>query len=137
MANARKPHAMKVLEGTARPDREYTPQVELPATDGVPPAPDWLPNAHAVKEWDRLAPMLHKLGLLTEGGIQPLAHLCALHGTMVKLWSAGMEPAASTIQQYRSLVAEFGLTPVASTKVKSGPAEKPGNKFARNGQRRA
>jgi phage terminase small subunit len=134
MGNPRKPAALKAIQGTARKDREYVPAIDLPELDEVPGPPSWLPNAHAVQEWDRLAPMLHRLGLLTQGGVTPLGHLCALHGTMVQKWAAGMEPQASTMQQYRSLCGEFGLTPVASTKVKTGRDEKPANKFARNGK---
>ena len=57
MPRPAKPHNLKVVAGTARPDR-ITPVVELPTIDAPPPAPDWMPNAHAIREWDRLARIL-------------------------------------------------------------------------------
>ena len=67
MANPRKPTSLKVVAGTDRPCRrpESAP-VEIPALDHIPDPPDWLPNAHAVNEWQRLAPILTANKLLTE-----------------------------------------------------------------------
>jgi phage terminase small subunit len=137
MANPKKPRALKVVAGTVQPCRDKKPDVEMPPVQSVPAAPDWLPNAHAVKEWNRLAPILVANKLLTEGGISPLGNLCALHGKLVQLWSAGECPVASMVAQYRNLINDFGLTPVSQGKVKpvtDGPAE---NKFSRNGRRAA
>jgi hypothetical protein len=39
--------------------------------------------------------------------------------------------------QYRALVGEFGLTPVAQGKVRPAEREASGNKFAGNGRRKA
>ena len=69
----KKPRSLKVVAGTDRKDRAPVGGVDLPPVSAVPPAPDWLPNAHAVKEWDRLAPILVANKLLTEGGISPLS----------------------------------------------------------------
>ncbi|MFH7391160.1 hypothetical protein, partial [Pseudomonas syringae group genomosp. 7] len=65
MSRPRKPTALKVVAGTDRPDREAAAAAELPLVPDVPPAPDWMPNAHARKEWERLAPILHANKLLT------------------------------------------------------------------------
>jgi phage terminase small subunit len=133
----KKPAGLKVVAGTARKDREPEKSVELPTVSTVPPAPDWLPNAHAVKEWDRLAPILVANKLLTEAGTSALGMMCALHGKLAQLWAAGEAPVASMVAQYRNLINDFGLTPVAQGKVKpvgEGPAE---NKFSRNGKRTA
>ena len=132
MANPRKPTSLKVVAGTDRPCRrpESAP-VEMPALDHIPDPPDWLPNAHAVKEWQRLAPILTANKLLTEAGLSALGHLCALHGKVVQLYSAGEAPVASMVAQLRGLMNDFGLTPVAQGKVKAGGDEtKAGNKFA-------
>lgn len=135
--SVRKPTGLKVVSGTERPDRESVPNVELPLVSEVPPAPDWLPNGHAVKEWNRLAPILVANKLLSEGGLSALASLCALHGKMVQLYAAGECPTASMIGQYRASVNDFGLTPVAQGKVKpSGSTEKK-NSFSTNGKREA
>ena len=132
MANPRKPTSLKVVAGTDRPCRrpESAP-VEMPALDHIPDPPDWLPNAHAVKEWQRLAPILTANKLLTEAGLSALGQLCALHGKVVQLYSAGEAPVASMVAQMRGLMNDFGLTPVAQGKVKAGGDEtKAGNKFA-------
>ena len=132
MANPRKPTSLKVVAGTDRPCRrpESAP-VEIPALDHIPDPPDWLPNAHAVKEWQRLAPILCANKLLTEAGLSALGQLCALHGKVVQLYAAGEAPVASMVAQLRGLMNDFGLTPVAQGKVKAGGDEtKAGNKFA-------
>lgn len=137
MANPRKPTSLKVVAGTDRPDRDPPEAVDLPLVSGVPSAPDWLPNAHAIKEWDRLAPILHANKLLTEAGLSALGQLCALHGKTVQLYAAGEAPVASMVAQLRGLMNDFGLTPVAQGKVRSsGEADKPGNAFANNGAKR-
>lgn len=134
MPHPRKPHNLKVVSGSRQPDPEGT--VELPVVSEVPATPDWLPNAHAVKEFERLALILHANKLLTEAGVQALAHLCALHGKIVQLYAAGESPVASMVSQYRGLINDFGLTPVAQGKVRpSGEAEKPEGRFAGIGKR--
>ena len=132
MANPRKPTSLKVVACTDRPCRrpESAP-VEIPALDHIPDPPDWLPNAHAVKEWQRLAPILTANKLLTEAGLSALGQLCALHGKVVQLYAADEAPVASMVAQLRGLMNDFGLTPVAQGKVKAGGDEtKAGNKFA-------
>lgn len=133
----KKPARLKVVAGTERKDRAIAPSVELPTVSQVPPHPDWLPNAHAIKEWERLAPILVANKLLTEAGLSALGMLCALHGKLVQLWSAGEAPVASMVSQYRNLINDFGLTPVAQGKVKPVGAEPEGNRFAKNGKRSA
>lgn len=132
MANPRKPTALKLIAGTDQPCRRPdAAPVELPLAAEVPDAPDWMPNAHATKEWQRLAPILHGVGLLTDAGLSALGMLCALHGKLVQLWSAGESPTGHMLAQYRALVNDFGLTPVAQGKVRgNGDTTKPGNRFA-------
>lgn len=138
MSRPRKPTALKVVAGTDRPDREAPAAAELPLVSDVPPAPDWMPNAHARKEWERLAPILYANKLLTEAGLSALGQLCALHGKTVQLYAAGEAPVASMVAQLRGLMNDFGLTPVAQGKVKpNGDTEKPGNAFAALGSPRA
>lgn len=131
----RKPASLKMVAGTERKDRATKSTLEIPALDKVPPAPDWLPNSHAVKEWDRLAPILTANKLLTEGGLSSLGMLCALHGKITQLYSAGEAPTASMAGTLRNMANDFGLTPVAQGKVTPvGDSEK-GNSFANNGKR--
>lgn len=136
MANPKKPAALKLVAGTDRPDRKGDDPIDLPLVSEIPPAPEWMPNKHAEAEWDRLAQILHANHLLTEAGLGPLGMLCALHGKLVQLWSAGETPTGHMLAQYRALVGEFGLTPVAQGKVKPAERSAPGNKFAGNGKRR-
>lgn len=134
----RKPAALKAVAGTERKDRD-TPKgaADLPALSSAPAAPDWLPNSHAVKEWDRLAGILTANKLLTEGGLSALGMLCALHGKIVQLYAAGEAPTASMAGTLRNMVNDFGLTPVAQGKVTPVNEGEKGNKFGNNGKRTA
>ena len=135
MANPRKPTQLKAIAGTERKDRAPAPSIEMQPVDHVPQSPDWMPNAHAVKEWDRLVPILMANKLLTEAALGPLAHMCALHGKIVQLYAAGEAPTASMSGTLRNLQNDFGLTPVAQGKVKSAGDVKSGNQFEGIGKR--
>lgn len=138
MANPRKPPQLKAIAGTERKDRAVEDAIDLPLVESVPSAPDWLPNAHAVKEWDRLVPILMANKLLTEAALGPLAHLCALHGKIVQLYAAGEAPTASMTGTLRNLQNDFGLTPVAQGKVRAGGSDDlKKNPFTSNGRRNA
>jgi len=118
MANPRKPANLKLVTGTRRPDRD-TPAVDFPLLNRLPPPPNWLPNVHAVNEWHRLSTILQANGLLTEGGLSALGQLCALHGSIIQAYHAGVTPNAAMIAQLRGFLNDFGLTPVAQMKVGS------------------
>lgn len=135
MANVRKPAQLKSISGTGQKCREVPSIVDLPVLSTVPEAPDWLPNSHAVKEWDRLARILTANKILTEGGLSALGMLCALHGKIVQLYAAGEAPTASMAGTLRNMENDFGLTPVAQGKVKPIGETGKGNKFKGNGQR--
>ncbi len=136
MPRPKKPDHLKLIDGSRQP-MESGPQVNFDCVDDVPPAPDWLPNAHAVREWDRLAPILHANRLLTQAGLSPLGMLCALHGKIVQLYAAGESPTGHMLAQYRNIVNDFGLTPVAQGKVRPLGEEKKVNRFGGNGKRPA
>lgn len=134
----KKPAALKAVAGTQRKDRApENAAVDLPVLSTVPAPPDWLPNSHAVKEWDRLAGILTANKLLTEGGLSALGMLCALHGKIVQLYAAGEAPTASMAGTLRNMINDFGLTPVAQGKVSPVSEGEKGNKFAGNGKRSA
>lgn len=136
---AKKVKGLKVIAGTVQPCRDsHVPLAELPLVEETPAAPDWLPNAHAVKEWDRLAPILVANKLLTRAGLSAFGTMCSLHGKLVQLWAAGESPNAAMLGQYRGLINDFGLTPVAQGKVRPvGEPAPAGNKFQSNGKRAA
>lgn len=123
------PH-LKVVAGTKRRD-DPVPSVELPALSGAPDAPDWLPNAHSIKEWNRLAPILVANKMLAEADTGPLAHLCALHGKIVQLWAAGEGPTGHMQAQYNALASAFGIAPGWRGKVKPIGDKDAANKFAK------
>lgn len=114
MPNPRKPQRLKVLEGTARPDRDYG-EPELPEAEDLS-APDWLVGPDAVGEWDRLTAVLGSVRVLSEGDRTALGHLCNLHGRCVRLWRAGEAPTAAELTQLRLYFTEFGLTPASRSK---------------------
>jgi phage terminase small subunit len=129
---------LKSISGTTQPCRTaLAPAIDLPAITEVPAAPNWLPNAHAVNEWNRLAKILTANKLLTEGGLSALAMLCAMHGKIVQLYAAGEAPTASMAGTLQSMINDFGLTPVAQGKVRPVGEKEKGNKFANNGKRNA
>jgi phage terminase small subunit len=135
---AKKASHLKSVSGTTRPDREPpVAAVELPTISEVPDPPDWLPNAHAMKEWKRLAPVLVNNRLLTDAGLMAFGHLCSLHGKLVQLWAAGESPTGHLLSQYRALINDFGLTPVAQGKVKPSGEQAKENPFKKNGRKPA
>ncbi len=127
----KKPSHLKAISGTAQPCRAPVAGVELPPLEHVPLAPDWLPNAHAVREWDRLAPLLQANKLLTQADLGPLGQFCALHGKLVQLWAAGESPTGHMLQQYRAIGNDFGLSPVARGKVRASGESETTNRFAK------
>lgn len=131
MPGPRRPSNLKLISGTARTDREVPELVNLPLVADTPPAPDWLPNAHAVKEWDRLVKMLVANKLLAEADLGPLGHLCALHGKIVQLWTAGETPTGHLLAQFNTLSQAFGLSPAWRSKVKPIGDKESSNSFAK------
>ena len=69
------PQHLRVLRGDGRPSRATKPPIEPAIAPGPPAPPSWLPKA-ARREWRAVAPELHRLGLLTELDVGPLAGWC-------------------------------------------------------------
>jgi len=76
----RKPTALKVLQGTARPDRMVNEPKPQPI---APKPPSWLPR-EARRKWRELAPKLERLGLLTELDGEKFAAMCMHWAVMVE-----------------------------------------------------
>jgi phage terminase small subunit len=134
-----RPTNIKALSGTLRHDRDAA-KIEalenLPLLENLPPAPDWLPSTHAVKEWNNTGQTLINFKMLTIHDLPALAQMCALHGKTVQLYAAGESPNASMISSLLAFYVGFGMTPMSRTKIKVAALEKPaGNKFAKNGTR--
>jgi phage terminase small subunit len=133
---AKKPEHLKVVCGTVRKDRVSIPDIEIAPIVEIPKCPDWMPNAHAIKEWDRIVPILIANKLLTEADLGTLAQMCALHGKIVQLYAAGESPGASMIGTLRTLQNDFGLSPVARGKVHAtSGTDKKENAFTGNGKK--
>ena len=134
-----RPTSIKVLSGTIQPCREAAKAEALqniPLLEYLPPAPDWLPSTHAVKEWNSTGQTLINFKMLTVHDLPALAQMCALHGKTVQLYAAGESPNASMISSLLAFYTGFGMTPMSRTKIKVAALEKPaGNKFAKNGTR--
>jgi phage terminase small subunit len=121
---------LKIISGTDVPKRRAE-GTELPPLTEIPDPPDWLPNAHSVTEWKRLAPILVANKLLAEADVSPFGHMCALHGKMVQLWVAGEAPTGHMVNQYNALASAFGLSPAWRSKVKPIGTKDSTNKFAK------
>lgn len=139
MANPRKPTALKLVQGTTRPDRmmKNEPQPDI----AIPPAPHHL-SAHAREEWNRMSPLLEDMGLIAEADRVAFSMYCQAWGDHVKAeymirkhghvekttngnviqspW-VGISNKAKLIAH--KFLVEFGLTPASRSKVNSTPKE--------------
>jgi hypothetical protein len=113
---------------------------DIPRTDDssktmkVPPPPDWLPNAYAVKEWCRLAPLLVENNVLNENNIGALGQMCALHGRICAAWYTNGTPRDSWLRQHRQFSKDFGLDAKQTAPRPAAPSTGT-NAFLKNGRR--
>lgn len=139
MGNPRTPSHLSAIQGSARPGREQAyaenPALEFEKLTELPPAPNWMPNAYAVEEYNRCGALLLANRLLTQGSITTLATYAATHGKIAGLFLAGETPKATLIGQFLQLAGSLGLTPKAASQMRIGApaAEKKPNAFASNG----
>ena len=130
------PSALKILRGLPGKRKvsedEPTPP---PLTDAQPP--DWLAD-DAQAEWKRLAPMLERLGVLTETDTGALTAYCEAwatwKGATQKIRQFGMvlttkekggfpvvspyvKIAHNALMHMRALLVEFGMTPSSRARV--------------------
>lgn len=147
-----KPTNLKVLQGTARPDRvrgdEPRPDPNLPAP------PDHL-SADALVEWGRISGQLYKLGLLSEIDRSALAAYCQAYGRWVQAERALaariseadkgglLDTTPNGLQQQHALVGiankalelmhkfltEFGMTPSARSRLSVGKDKEKESRF--------
>lgn len=149
--NKPKPTHLKLIMGNPgkRPINTREPKPKI----GIPALPDHL-SAAAKVEWRRISKQLAEIGLLSEIDRAALAAYCqswgrwvdaehelAKHGTLVKspngypMPSPYLSIANKAMRQMHSLLAEFGMTPSARTRLQgSGPArdEDPAEAFLRD-----
>lgn len=127
MGRPRKPTALRILTGNAgkRPLPKNEPKPELGASP-----PPWLTTPAAVAEWDRLAPRLFKLGLLTEVDGEALALLCAHLADAGEQVKMGRPVDPRLTAEIRQFLGRFGLTPADRSKVTSTNPIKDEDPFA-------
>lgn len=117
-------------------------------------------NADAIEEWDRLAPLLHAQGMLTEVDRASLGVYCqavadwrsitrtlnamrardkGMEGNVIKSANGTMivnplvKVARDAQNRVIQMAVEFGLTPVSRQRLKARVLEKPVNPFDANG----
>ena len=120
---ARKPTALKMLHGTNRADRA-NPAEPQPAVGAK--SPPWLPkNGAARSAWNRLAPILSDLRVLTVADAEALGLACE---ALAEYLAARRDPngwrrADSAWKRYLAALRDFGLTPASRPKVSATPAK--------------
>lgn len=142
------PTALHLLRGNPgrRAHKRQDPKPAL-LTELTPPS--WL-HMDAAAEWTRLAPMLARLGVLTETDTDALAAYCEAFTTWklatVELRARGLvvtgedgtprlspyvKLAETALTQVRAFLVEFGLTPSSRARVqaKTLPAVAPASKW--------
>jgi len=115
------PSALKLLRGTARPDRA-NPAEPRPAVGAKPPP--WLPRKGPARlAWRRLARILTATRVLTVADAEALALGCvALEEWLAARADAnGWRRADAAWKRYRAVLQDFGLTPSARTRVAAVP----------------
>jgi P27 family predicted phage terminase small subunit len=136
----KKPTALKVLEGN--PGKRPLPVNEPKPVEIAPDCPEHLDD-EAKKEWERIAPELESLGLLTYIDKAALAGYCQAwsrwveaemilkkHGILVKspngfpMQSPALAIANKAMEQIKEYLVEFGMSPASRTRVKAQKSEK-------------
>ena len=145
MPNPPVPFPLKLLRGNPG-KRPMKPEPHPEIAADVPEPPPFI-TGYAADEWWRTAPELHRLGLLTRIDVPALAAYCHAYGqwrmaaeslakmqandpTMnamiikTKYGDAAMNPLVSIARKHAGDViryaSEFGLTPVARTRLAAG-----------------
>jgi P27 family predicted phage terminase small subunit len=144
------PSALKLLRGLPGKRKLSADEpAPTPVTDLTPP--DWI-EGEARAEWERLAPMLARLGVLTETDMGALSAYCEAWATwkgatqQIRKWgmvlkakegelpvvSPYVKIAHNALMQMRGLLVEFGMTPSSRARihVAKPAAEEPKSKWA-------
>ena len=127
------PTALNIIRGN--PGKRALNHTESQAGPLVAEPPEYL-DAAAVNEWNRLVPLLSKLGVLRETDDIALAQLCATYSTMMKAQAqlakkgllyttqrgdVAQHPLVGIVNQnmimVRRLLQEFGMTPSARSRI--------------------
>jgi len=130
--NPRKPTKLKLIEGTFRPDRAPKREIVPPVTLSADP-PRGL-DVYARRAWRQQAPILRRLGLLTDADAPAFLALCQASSRYeranvrlrrlnrkrgagieeIRRYEVSVERAEHSLRQ---LWAEFGMTPAARSRL--------------------
>ena len=123
---------LKLISGTDRPVRRPAkPDIVIQAIDYIPEPPDWMADPHALREWERLCPILVHNKILDELNLSTFAAMCGTYGVVIGMFSGDCDFNPSISAQYLKYCSEFGLTPAARGKLRSNADPAPQNKFAK------
>jgi len=130
-----KPTHLKLLEGNPGKQKINDKEPKPPPVSDISKPPNWM-SPKAKKFWRKYAPILKRLGLLTEPDVPALSILCETFAEYRQaLWKLRTEGfttlAPSGYEQQRpevgilrkarkdieSLLAHFGMTPAARTRI--------------------
>lgn len=146
MARPKKPTRLKKLQGTAQKCRlnKNEPEPEIK----IPDPPDFLDSA-ALEEWNRVTPILKRLGLISELDSMELAAYCQCFSRWrtaeQKLLELGLTETTSNgnniqspyvgiantaMKQMHQFLCQFGMTPASRSGVTAAKAE-PQHKLAK------
>ena len=132
MGRKPKPTALKLLEGT--PGKRELNQFEPKPTDGLPICPDWLTD-DAKEEWERLASVMNKMGILSEVDQSAFAvycqtwarwkeaqeHITAEGSTYETEMGIKKNPWVAIANEWQakllSVCGEFGMTPSSRSRI--------------------
>lgn len=142
------PTKLKILKGNPG-KRPLNASEPAPAARRSLAPPAWL-EGEAAAEWRRLAPVLSRLGLLSEIDGDALAQYCSLwatwraaereivkHGMVIKgvkgipVLSPYVGIAQRALAHLRAMLVEFGMTPAARSRVKTDPGPAPSDPFVK------
>ena len=130
------PVNLKVIAGTARPDRDQVQGPEFDLVEDFPHAPQHL-NPDGASMWDELGRQLVAAKVLQIVDLYSLEQLCFAWQRFRQKAKAGMEMTAAEDTSLKSLFSEFGITPASRRKVPAGSNEKARNRFTQFGKRQA
>ena len=135
------PTKLKVLRGNPA-KRAILPEPEPRISETVPEPPEYL-QGEALAEWQRLAPELHALGLLTVADPHPFASYCILLarwieaeralaavGSLTKVNRDGpvahplVAIASNAARDMMAAAIQFGLTPAARRRLAASATPK-------------
>ena len=119
MARPPTPTALKVLTGAAKVNPERLNRDEPQMTLGASP-PSWLPKRGIARQtWDRLAPLLERIRVITEGDADALALGCLALAEYLdaRTDTEHWHRADAAWKRYGNMLSWFGLTPSSRTRI--------------------